>query len=189
MRTFDEYYVHNSDVRNQWFAIIDDDMGLDDTYSIYRNSHPMLVARPSQSERKLCKNNFMSISTTTKGFDGVLEIFNSYLNSVRDLSPIQIMETQPNMMTHLSGSDLELKIASRDYAFLRRYFEGGYADDDDYRETLYWLSRNAAPQKEELVNLENVLGLLGKHFASTSSPQESEKVLCLQKTFNIPKKD
>ena len=34
-------------------------------------------------EKSISKNNFMSISTTTKGFDGVIEVFDLYINSTR----------------------------------------------------------------------------------------------------------
>lgn len=98
VKTFVSYYVDSIGMNNQWFAIIDDVIS-DDIYSKYKNSHPMLVCRPSQhDEGSLSKNNFMSVSTTTKGIDGVIEILDLYIESIRYLSPIRIMEIQRNMI-------------------------------------------------------------------------------------------
>lgn len=102
VKTFDSYYVNCLGMNNQWFAIIDDTIP-HDTYTKYQNTHSMLVCRPSQQdENSISKNNFMSISSLTNGFDGVIEILDCYIKSIKHLSPTQIMETQRNMITHLS---------------------------------------------------------------------------------------
>lgn len=83
VKTFYSYYVSALGKDNKFFAIIDDNIS-QDTYIQFQNSHPMLVCRPSQhNEKSISKNNFMSISTTTKGFDGVIEVFDLYINSTR----------------------------------------------------------------------------------------------------------
>ncbi len=186
VETFDNYYVNSLGRNNQWFAIIDDGI-LDDTYVEYKNSRPMLVARPSQrDEDSLSKNNFMSISTTTKGIDGVIEILDLYIESIRYLSPMQIMETQRNMITHLSSWDLIEKIRNHDYAFLERYFKEGFADEADYRDLLNWLiytNSNKNPSKDELIYLRGIFKLISEHFQKTNEIENIKKVLKLQKTF------
>lgn len=186
VKTFDSYYVNSIGVNNQWFAIIDDSIS-DDTYSKYKNSHPMLVCRPSQNdEDSISKNNFMSIATTTKGIDGVIETLESYIESIRFLSPIQVIETQRNMITHLSCWDLTEKIRNRDYAFLERYFREGFADEADYRDSLNWLIWTNSDQissKDELVYLREIFGLMSQHFQERKEEENIDKVLKLQKTF------
>lgn len=191
VKTFDDYYVNSIGPNNQWFAIIDDSIS-DDTYSKYKNSHPMLVCRPSQKdEDSLSKNNFMSISTTTKGIDGVIEILDLYIESIRYLSPIQIIETQRNMITHLSSWDLIEKIRNRDYIFLERYFKEGFADEADYRDSLNWLiytNSDQNPSKNELIYLREIFELMVQHFREINEKENIEKVLKLQKAFETNNK-
>lgn len=186
VKTFDSYYVSNMEINNQWFAIIDDNIS-EDTYSKYKDSRPMLVCRPSQrDEGILSKNNFMSISTTTKGIDGVIETLGLYIESIKYLSPVQIIETQKNMITHLSGWDLIEKIRNREYALLVRYFKEGFADEADYRDSLDWLmltNRDQMPTKDELVYLREILELMYNHFQEKKAEENVEKVAKLQKIF------
>lgn len=185
VKTFDEYYVHAFGLKNQWFAIIDDGVA-EDVYKKYQNNHPMFVCRPSQSEQNLSTNCFMCISTTTKGFDGVIEGMNTYIDSIRKLSKEQILESQRNMMTHLSGFELTAKIRKREYAFVEKYFSEGYADIDDYRDVLNWLTLTVfdqVPTKEELVLLKNVLELMDQRFRVNSDEPNIEKVKKLQESF------
>lgn len=186
VKTFNSYYVNSIGMNNRWFAIIDDNIP-DDTYKKYKNNHPMLLCRPSQrNEESSSKNNFMSIATTTKGIDGVIETLDLYIESIRFLSPTQIMEMQRNMITHLSCWDLTEKIRNRDYAFLERYFKEGFADESDYIDSLNWLmwtNKNQAPSKDELAYLQGVFGLMSQHFQDINEKENIGKVLKLQKTF------
>lgn len=191
VKTFCSYYVNSILMNNQWFAIIDDSIS-DDIYNKYKNNHPMLVCRPSQhDEDSLSKNNFMSLSTTTKGIDGVIEILDLYIESIRYLSLEKIIETQRDMITHLSSWDLTEKIRNRDYAFLERYFKEGFADEADYRDSLNWLiltNSNQIPSKDELVYLQEIFGLMSQHFQEINEEENIEEVLKLQKTFESDNK-
>lgn len=188
VKTFYSYYVNSIGMNNQWFAIIDDSIS-DDTYSKYKNSHAMLVCKPSQSDtNRLSNNNFMSIATTTKGIDGVIETLDLYIKSIRNLSPVQIIETQKDMITHLSCWNLTDKIRKRDYAFLVRYFREGFADEADYIDSLNWLTwtnRDQIPSKEELVYLREIFRLMSQHFSKINEEENNAKVLKLQKTFEL----
>ena len=184
VKTFYSYYVSALGKDNKFFAIIDDNIP-QDTYIQFQNSHPMLVCRPSQhNEKIISKNNFMSISATTKGFDGVIEVFDLYINSIKNLSPLKIMETQRNMITHLSSTDLIDKIRNRDYAFLERYFKEGFADESDYNDTLIWLTftnNNINPSKEELIHLKEIFSLISQYLKKTNKSENVGKVLQLQR--------
>lgn len=184
--TFDDYYVSSVGVDNQWFAIIDDNIS-EDIYKKYQICHPMLLCRPSQPQYELAKNCFMSISTMTNGFDGVLESFNTYINFIKDLSPEQILETQRNMITHLSCGELIAKIRKRNYAFIERYFTEGHADDADYKDTLNCIAytySDPTPSKIELVQLQNILEIISKKFESSNNKEIVEKIRKLQRDFN-----
>lgn len=184
VKTFYSYYVSAFGKDNKWFAIIDDNIP-QDTYIQFQNSHPMLVCRPSQrNEKSISKNNFMSISTTTKGFDGVIEVLDLYINSIKNLSALKIMETQQNMITHLSSTELIDKIRNRDYAFLERYFREGFADESDYNDTLLWLTftnNNVNPSKDELIHLKGIFSLISQYFEKINKSENVGKVLQLQR--------
>ena len=186
VRTFDNYYISNFSVRNQWFAIIDDGIS-EDTYKKYQNSRPMLLCRPSKRDNDVAKNNFMSIATKTKGFDGVLESLDTYIDSIKHLSPEQILETQRNMMTHLSSWELSDKIRNRNYSFVERYFKEGYADEADYSDGLTWIILTHAkqiPTETELMQLRNIVGIIYEKFQADNDEQKLEKIKQLQKEFN-----
>lgn len=182
--TFASYYVNSSEVNNEWFAIIDDSID-DDTYKRYKQERPMLVCKPTQfGEETLSKNNFMSISTSTMGIDGVIELLDTYINSIKSLTPIQIMETQKNMMTHLSSWDLIEIIREHNYAFLERYFKEGYADEADYKDSLNWIvftSNDSKLTRDELTHLRSVLEIMTEHFKNKNETESIESILSLQK--------
>ncbi len=183
VETFDCYYVRDTIPTNKWFAIIDD--GIDDSiYLKYQNSHPMLVCKPSQNERSVTKNNFMRRATITKGFDGVLELLEEYIEEIKGLSISQILGMQFDMITHLSCFELVEKIRKRDYRFLERYFKEGYADDDDYDDTLGWLlltNSKGTPSKEELIYLSRIFSFMIGHFEEKKEDKNVQKVLQYQK--------
>ena len=190
VETFDTYYNSTLGRHNKWLAIIDDGMA-DDIYMRYQNNHPMLQILPSNSERSVSKNNFMRRATTTTGFDGVLEIMDSYLEDIKDLSSLEILNTQRNMITHLSSYDLVEKIRKRDYPFLERYFEEGYADEDDYQDTLSWLlltNSDSNLSRGEIVSIGRILDLLMKHFEEKKDVSAIKRAYQLQKQFEIKTK-
>ncbi len=190
VETFDTYYNSTLGRHNKWLAIIDDGMA-DDIYMRYQNNHPMLQILPSNSERSVSKNNFMRRATTTTGFDGVLEIMDSYLEDIKDLSSLEILNTQRNMITHLSSYDLVEKIRKRDYPFLERYFEEGYADEDDYQDTLSWLlltNSDSNLSRGEIVSIGRILDLLMKHFEEKKDESAIKRAYQLQKQFEIKTK-
>lgn len=187
VETFDDYYVSSLLYDNQWFALIDDGIS-DDVYTKYQNHHPMLLALPSQNEKSMARNNFMRRATTTFGFDGVIELIASYLNSINHLTPNQILSTQQNMIMHLSSQELEIKVNNRDYAFLERYFKEGYADDADYDDVLWFLritNYQVLPSKEELVHLQGILDAISQYFQLKNQRLGMNEVLKLQRFFGV----
>lgn len=168
VKTFDGFYVHDLIKSNQWFAIIDDGMD-DDVYKKYKDIHPMLLCLPSQSEKSVQKNNFMRIATVTKGIDGVIEILDSYINSIKKLSSKAIMQKQNDLMIHLSSYELVQKIRNREFSFVERYFKEGMADKDDYTDAMVWLKLTLLGiqktiNKEDCIHIQNILQLLSNHF-------------------------
>lgn len=180
VETFDSYFVNSIKTENKWFAIIDDRVE-DEIFIRYQDRHPMLVALPSQDKRRMSKNNFMRIATTTSGFDGVIEILDLYIKSIKDLTTKQILEKQKNMITHLSSDELMNKIMRKDFMYLIRYFKEGYADEADYEDALWMLYHNLAPTKEEMEYLKIILEALQKHFEEKKEEQLIDRALKLQR--------
>lgn len=183
--TFDEFYVHNSEFENMWFSLIDDGLS-DDIYKNYQNVHPMFLCRPSQRENKIKYNCFMNISTVTKGFDGVLECFDKYIESIKELSLDGILEKQKDMLVHLPSYDLNDKTWNRDYQFLTRYFSEGFADESDYVDTLSWLiltNNIQKPTEEEQKQIEKLLDMMVEKFSSNNDEENIERVQTLVKIF------
>lgn len=185
--TFDKHYVSNPSTNNQWFAIIDDNVG-ENTYMKYQNTHPMLVCRPSQQYYNPKKDCLMNLATSTKGFDGVLELLDRYINLIKDLSPIQILEAQKNMIMHLSSWDLSNKIMDRDYSFIYKYFSEGYADRLDYGDALTMLifdNKNKTITKDEYFALKNILQLFEQNFITNNDSDNMQKVKEFRENYNI----
>lgn len=133
-------FAESDDVHDCWKAVFDD--GIDEeAYKEYQHKRKMLFCRPSQDEEALIKNNFMSIASCKKSFDGVIDGLGQYIDNIRDLSPLQIMEKQEAMITHLSSFELMMKVRNCDYHYLIRYFSEGYADENDFGVALEWLLR------------------------------------------------
>ncbi len=190
VETFDTYYNSTLGRYNKWFAIIDDGIA-DDIYLRYQNNHPMLLVLPSNSERSVSKNNFMRRATTTNGFDGVLEVMDGYLEDIKGLSSLEIVNTQRNMITHLSSYELVEKIRKRDYSFLERYFVEGYADEDDYQDTLSWIlltNSDSNFSRGEAVSIGRIVDLLVEHFEEKRDESAIKRAYQLQKRFDIKTK-
>lgn len=186
VKTFTSYYLDVIGISTKWFALIDD--GVDkEIYLRYQNSYPMLLGIPSQNSSDSVQNNFMRYVTPTFGFDGVLEIMDQYTDAVRNLSSTQILEKQRDMITHLSSYELVDKIRRRNYTFLERYFKEGYADENDYSDTLSWLlltNSETPPSLEELKILSRIFTFMISHFEVMDDKNNVEKIYQIQKRFN-----
>lgn len=180
IETFEKYYITNCDVHNEWFAIVDD-MSCETAYKKYQKNHPCFFPRPSKTPEDRIYNNFMSISTETFGFDGVLEAFHTYITRVKNLSKEQILEAQRTMITHGSSMELADKIQKRNFSFVERYFCEGHADAYDYNTAIKWLSMinlEQIPTQIEAVQLKKILEILSQKF---QIEQESEYLNQAQK--------
>ena len=185
IETFINYIYSLENIDNKWMAVIDDSFSTD-TYKYHRDIHPMLIGRPSQKNYKSSKDNFMSIGTETVGFMGVLEIFDKYINSIKNIDAADILDTQKNMMCHLSGSDLWDIIRDKNFNFIEQYFLGGFADEDDYRDILIKIGFILGKEeltKEELVVLKRIFVILNNKFVSVGDVDNINRLNELQKTF------
>ena len=156
--TFEKYYV---DENTKWFAIIDD--GIEkEIYQKYKNKYPMVLLSPTKRKEEEQKDNFMSYSTQTKAFSGVIEMLDLYLENIKDMSPEEILKRQKEMMIHISSWGLKEKIRKKEYAYIRRYFEEGLADNGDYETTLFWLGHieEESLTQEELEEIKRILEII-----------------------------
>lgn len=177
LKTFSCFYLQDFLIENTWFALIDDGI-YEDTFKQYQYQNPMVVIRPSKSDEDLIYNNFMNISTKTKDFDGVIESLDFYITSIKYLSPKEILETQKNMMCHLSSWELKNEFQKHNYSFIERYFLEGYADEADYQDALMWLGLSNIEEysTEELVRIKNILGMIKNKYEREENSLVLEKV-------------
>lgn len=158
--TFNFYYTNCFNKDTVFFAIFDATVDKN-IYKRYQNELPMLLGCPSQN--KVEENNFMNINTTTLGFNGVIEILNTYINSIKHIHHENILDMQKNMMTHLSSYELKNKVKEKNFNYIFRYFNEGYADkddNDDCIDILYYIEfyiSNINLSKEELSMIQNIL--------------------------------
>lgn len=182
--TFSKYYLDEYS-NNLWFAIIDD--GIEESvYKKYKDTHPMLLSRPSRSNTDVALNNFMSIASTKPGMEGVIESLNIYIDSIKRLTPEHIFRKQQEMMVHLSSNEVIDKVKERNYIFLERYFKSGLADKDDYNDTLIWLyytNVNNKPDREELKQIKRILDIISAEI-KIETKLTSDLILKLRNIFD-----
>lgn len=186
VETFKDYCVDDIGTKNQWFAIIDDSV-YEDTYKSFQNKHPMVVCRPSQTKVNSNNINFMNLATETKGFDGVIEMMDEYMKSIKSLTRSNVLAKQKFMLRHLSSYELTKKIRDREYEFLVRYFSEGYADEDDYNDTLTWLGFTISLDecfKKDLDNLKGLLKLLMNKFKENEDYTKINSIKVFEKIFD-----
>lgn len=179
IKTFKNYCLDSLSSTNQWFAIIDDDISRE-AYKKFKDRYPMVVCCPSQHKVNKNENNFMNLATETKGFDGVIEMLDEYIQSIEYLNREKVLEMQRNLISHLSGHEVVNKIRERDYEFLIKYFEGGYADETDYQDTLMWLgflALKTEPTLEEIKRLRKLISIIGDRVSDKESLKVFEKSL------------
>lgn len=187
LKTFEERYKDNEILDTKWMAAIDDSFS-DDLFGYYKEKYPLLIGRPSQRSYKSYKDNFMSLGTETNGFMGVLEIFDRYIKSIKDMKPEEIFEHQKNMMYHLSGSELGNLIRERKFSYVGDYLESGYADETDYVETLRWIGFTLSHEeasKEELLILKRIFAILNNKFIQNADQNSISKLVELERTLKL----
>ena len=158
--TFNFYYTNCFNNDTVFFAIFDATIDKN-IYKRYQNELPMLLGRPSQSNIE--ENNFMNINTTTQSFNGVIEILNTYINSIKHIHHDNILDIQKDMMTHISSYELKNKVIEKNFNFIFRYFNEGYADKDDYTDILFYIEffiPNMNISTEELLIIRKILSLI-----------------------------
>ncbi len=183
--TFTGHYLNRSDFNTVWFALIDDNIDKN-AYREYREDKTMLVARPSSEIENTPADNIMSISTTTKGFRGVLKLLASYIVEIENLTPREILVRQCNMDDVLSKRRLQEKIIMRDYTSLENYICGGQASEADYRETITWLAyMNTITlfTLEELKHIEKILSHIATYYRTQDHELKAEQVMSLREIF------
>lgn len=182
--TFASYYINNPFTNNLWSAFIDDNLP-NDAYKEYKDNHPVLIARPSKEKKDY--TNFMDLKTTTKGFDGVIELLDTYIESVKGQNINQIMNKQKMIMTHISSFELVNKIRNKEYQFLEKYFQEGFADDDDYKDTLTFIgfstSKNT-PSENEIQNIQKILDIISKKVEEKNDYSSINKIKLLKNKYN-----
>lgn len=171
--TFKRYYLNDYYFDNVWFCIADDSLDLS-VYNKFKDIHPCLFIKPDSSELP----NFMCIPTETKGFDGVIESLDVYIKSISKLNINGILRNQMESISHVSSFELTNRVRNHDYEFLIRYFEGKYADEQDYYDTLNWLglTKNEIIE-EEFDMVHKLLELLRAHL---SKEEMNSKILELE---------
>lgn len=172
---FKEKYLYDSFMgmgcQTVWFSVVDDELR-EDFYKKFRDSKVSFFCKPSlcfEEEKKY--DNFMSRSTLTKGFDGVIECFDSYIKDLKTMNYQEILEHQKNMLVHLSRLDIQKICNDEKLDVLLHYLEENKIDDDDYQSIFFYLKdvyEKSEPTMEELVQLKKILFYVKEHLKKES---------------------
>ena len=140
VRTFLRYYIYPLQSRNIWFSIVDDGAS-HDLYKEFQFQFPMCVFHPSQRHISPMNDNFMNVSTPTLGFDGVIECFDQYIQTIRNLSLNKIESIQKSMVTPLTSMELIRHLEMGHYDFVVQYYEEGLLGRDDMLRIIQWIDQ------------------------------------------------
>jgi hypothetical protein len=180
--TFDRYFINNLEYDNVWFGLFDD--SLDDyVFENYKDNKVMLACRPSQVSLGLINDNFMVRSTSTYGFDGVLEVLDSYNKDIVNLNYDEILNEQKNMVCHMSTLQFALKIRDKNFDFLKKYFLFDFASYTDYLNFVKWtpiLINKYNLNNEEVLAVIEILCYINNYFGDKSEYDTADKVLYLK---------
>lgn len=181
IKTFDDYYVDRWFVDNKWIGIIDDG-AVDNAYKNYQDKCPVLLCRPSQRTNNF-HNHIMRIDTDIYGFDGVLASLDSYIDMIDKMTQQQILDKQSEIIGQLSAYDLVLKIQEYNFSFIEKYFNQGFADEEDYNIVVDWLyimNSERIPSSSELNYLMSICQMLLKNENIQNNEVRLEKIKRLQ---------
>ncbi len=185
IETFSLFYIEDYETITKWFAVIDDNIS-EESYKKYQENSPCVYLRPSKEEEDLKYNNFMNLATTTYGFQGVLEMFQVYIESIKMLNESQILNKQMDMMTHLSSLELCLALRNQRFDYVERYFKEGYADKDDYQTTLKeleFLRKEIVFERKDWIHIKTILTIIEEYYINKEEQQKLSRVKNLQNTF------
>ena len=178
LETFKRYYLNDEYFDNVWFCIADDSLDLE-VFNKYKDIHPCLFIKPGSSEHA----NFMCLPTGTKGFDGVIESLDVYIKSIKKENINGILGNQMVAISHVSSFELTNRVRNHDYEFLIRYFDGNYADEHDYYDTLTWLGLTKNEIIEEEFDL--VRRLLDLLRVGLTKEETLPKILEIESIINL----
>lgn len=166
---FKKYYLNNFVTNNVWFMVADDTLNTE-IYLKYKDIHPCLFVIPGRSGQ----SNFMNIMTNTKGFDGVIESLHEYIQNVKKLNLSSILDSQKNMICHLSSGNLIDKVRHHDIEYLIRYFEEGYADEADYYNVITWLGISNNELPDDIESITRLLNIIKGHITE----EKGKSLIC-----------
>lgn len=144
-QVFEQHYLQNNNALHKnttlsnpsdhvsWFAIIDDQAD-PDYINKFIDSKLMTIFRPSQYDPNCKKSdNCMCYSTTTKGFDGVLEMLTQHQTDIQYKSSLKRLEEQKNYLFPLTYSLLTKMCEKQQYDLILRYLQETKLQPAEYK--------------------------------------------------------
>lgn len=111
-----------NDNRTKFFAVIDDNITID-ALQAFQNERPFVLIRPSQYEGRVEADNFSCYSSYARGFDGVIDGMNRYLERISSLSANEIFAFQKQELFMITGSYASWLFEQKEFDLLFRYIE------------------------------------------------------------------
>ncbi|MBR4618601.1 MAG: hypothetical protein IKO49_04790 [Bacilli bacterium] len=179
IQTFKDYYL-NKPIYNTKFIAIFDDMIFSDSYMDFKDDYPILICRPSQIIVNQIDNNLMSYSTSTKGFYGVVEGLDQYMDTIKNIKLEEILKIQKEAEYHISQHEIVDKIMNKDYEFIEKNFQNIKFNTSDYFNMIYLLINivsNKNLNENDIYHLNNILELIINNNKLEKEEQETIKRL------------
>lgn len=185
IKTFKDYYLNQSIYKTNFIAIFDD-MIFSDSYMDFKDDYPILICRPSQIIVNQVDNNLMSYSTTTKGFYGVVEGLDQYIDAIKNIKLEEILNKQKQVEYHISQHEIVDRIMNKDYEFIEKNFINIKFNTSDYFNMLYLfinIDSNNTLNENDIYHLNNILELIINN-NKLETEDEKETIKKLQKIIN-----
>lgn len=163
---FENRYLGNPKYDIVWFGIVDDALN-PNYFRKFQYHRPMAEFIPSLSNEDNKKyDNLMSISTFTKGFLGVIECFDTYLNSIKDIPSHSLEQAQKAILPYLDKSDITTLFYNRRYNDILASLIANKIDVKDYEDIMRELNLTLSMvevTEEELSIIKDIFNHIKDH--------------------------
>lgn len=150
VKTFQEYYLKNTEFNIGWIALIDDSISYN-THKCYKEYLPMVAIKPSQKSYNPYAN-FMHRESVVDNIFGVIELLEEYIKDIKGMSLADILAKQREVVSHLSEFEIQTLIKKCDFKTLYEYLQSEVSDEDIFKNIYELLVKENSDEPFELAD-------------------------------------